>query len=523
MFWADRIAQEIEARFGRSRKLFVRDEKTISGRVHVGSMRGVAIHGAVAEALAARGVEAEFAYELNDFDVFDSVPGYLPQEQFSPYLGMLLKDVPSPEPGFESFAHYYGAEFRKVIETTGFTPRFYWGSEVYLSGRMDGVIREALEHPQEIRRIYKEVSGGERAETWLPISVVCPQCRKVATTQATDFDGETVAVVCITPKGGYAQGCGFEGRVSPFGGNAKLPWKPEWAAKWKVMAVDVEGGGKDHSTKGGSRDVANHIAREVFHYEPPCDIPYEFFLVGGKKMSSSKGRGSSSHEIAELMPPKIFRLALFSKDINQAFNFDPEGDTLPVLFDLYDKLATSCWEGAQDDYARLFAMVHPGGEAPEPHFLPRFSQVAFLAQMPHLSFFEEVERLKGYPLTDADRDEAQERREYAGRWLRDYAPEKFVFELKTTLPDEVQALSGVQKGALREILHVLRQEEVLPDGETLHEMLHTIKTTHTIPPGDFFSAIYLAFFGKPQGPKAGWFLSGLQRDFVLERLSEASQ
>ena len=54
MFWADRIAQEVSERFGKG-PVLIRDEKTLSGRVHIGSFRGVAIHGAVSEALAERG------------------------------------------------------------------------------------------------------------------------------------------------------------------------------------------------------------------------------------------------------------------------------------------------------------------------------------------------------------------------------------------------------------------------------------------------------------------------------------
>lgn len=532
MFWADRIAKDITARFGKDgAPIVVRDEKTISGRVHVGSMRGVAIHGAVAEVLAEQGRTNVYRYELNDFDVFDSVPGSLPQEVFEPYLGMLLRDVPSPEPGFESFAHYYGEELRRVIEESGFHPEFYWGCELYESGRMDGVIREAIEHAADVRRIYKEVSGGTRDETWLPINVICPQCKKVATTESADFDGETVAVNCQPNKSEYAKGCGFSGRVSPFRGGAKLPWKVEWAAKWKVCGVMVEGGGKDHSTKGGSRDVANHIARDVFAYEPPFDIPYEFFLVGGKKMSSSKGRGSSAREIADLVPPAIFRLALIGKDINQAYNFDPEGDAIPVLFDQYDTLAVAYWSGVQDDdYARLFEHIHPqaiGGaytrQAPLQAFLPRFSQIAFLVQMPHLDLVREVASMKGSALTDADRLVLEERATYAKHWLNTCAPEKFVFRLQEALPVDTQDFSDEQRAALRKLLEFVESAPEVPSGEELHERLHAIKTESAITPADLFSAIYRAFLGKSYGPKAGWFLSVLPREVLVRRLREASQ
>ena len=354
----------------------------------------------------------------------------------------------------------------------------------------------------------------------------------MTTTDATDFDGETVQVNCYETKVAYTKGCGFFGRVSPFGGNAKLYWKADWPAKWKVNGVQVEGGGKDHSTKGGSRDVANHISREVFNYEPPFDIPYEFFLVGGKKMSSSKGKGSSAKEIADLLPAKIFRLALLSKDINQAFNFDPEGDTIPVLYDLYDKLAENYWSGVKDDYARLFAFIHPGRGIPQKHFLPRFSQVAFLAQMRHVDIYqrmkhsleEEKRNLSGgKPFTNEDISEIDERVAYAKRWLNTYAPEKFIFKIQDELPDVAKNLSDVQKKALQTLLNYLEQSSALPSGEELHQKLHSLKDEVPITPAELFSGIYLAFLGKPYGPKAGWFLSVLPREFVLKRLKEASQ
>ena len=54
----------------------------------------------------------------------------------------------------------------------------------------------------------------------------------------------------------------------------------------------------------------------------------------------------------------------------------------------------------------------------------------------------------------------------------------------------------------------------------MHAKLHALKEEAKISPADLFSAIYLSFLGKGYGPKAGWFLSVLDRGFVLRRLSE---
>jgi lysyl-tRNA synthetase class I len=42
------------------------------------------------------------------------------------------------------------------------------------------------------------------------------------------------------------------------------------------------------------------------------------------------------------------------------------------------------------------------------------------------------------------------------------------------------------------------------------------------PSRDAFASIYLAFLGKPNGPKAGWLIATLDEAFVRRRLDEAS-
>jgi lysyl-tRNA synthetase class 1 len=288
-----------------------------------------------------------------------------------------------------------------------------------------------------------------------------------------------------------------------------------------VLGVSIEGAGKDHATKGGARDVADAIAREVFKIEPPFDIKYEFFLVGGKKMSSSKGEGSSAREIANLLPPKILRLALIGKEPRQAIDFEPDGDTIPVLFDTYDKYGQIFFDGMKDDYARIFSYAHAPEERKRltKHFLPRFSQIAFITQMPHLNLFEEVERLKGSPLLDEDRTEAELRARYAKIWLDTYAPEEFRYVLQEEVPEAAKHFSKEQKTALSEILRYIVVTERL-DGLGLHTKLHEIRKTSGLDAKDFFGATYLSFLGKESGPKAGWFLSVLPREFLLKRINE---
>jgi lysyl-tRNA synthetase class 1 len=526
MFWLDRVFGQIEVSLkdaiASGRTLVVRDEKTASGRVHVGSMRALALHAAIAERLGEAGVPHIFKYEINDIDPMDGLPVYLDQAVYEKEMGKPLYAIPSPDGVAKNFAEYFAAEYMAAIQTAGFTPEFYRASELYQSGKMNAAIELALTRAAVIRAIYKEVSGAERPDDWFPLSVICEKCGKVGTTKVFAFDGEKVSYRCVPNAVAWAVGCGHEGTVSPYNGNAKLPWKVEWPAKWFVVGVDIEGGGKDHYSKGGARDVARRIAREVFDYPEPFGVPNEFFLVGGKKMSSSKGAGSSAQEIVDLLPAHLFRLALFGKDINQQINFDPEGETIPILFDTYDKLAQKQWDGVVDDETRLFAYLFPKG-MPSRRFLPRFSQIAFMVQMPHMQLEDEVAALKGSALTPEDKAEVAERALYAKRWLDRYAPEKFVYKLQESLPEAAKNLSDVQKKALGMLAEYIEASAAMPNGEDLHHFLHGLKDSVPIVPSDLFKAMYGAFLAKESGPKAGWFLSSLDRTFVLTRLKEVAE
>ena len=168
MFWADRLVEQIKKECAKKiesgQSLIIRDEKTASGRVHVGSLRGVAIHGIISEILAQKGVKNKFLFEINDFDPMDGLPVYLDKNKFEPYMGMLLCNIPSPDGKAKNYAEYFGQEFIKVIEETGFRPEFYRSSDLYRQGKYNEVMKTALENADRIREIYKKISGSVKGE-----------------------------------------------------------------------------------------------------------------------------------------------------------------------------------------------------------------------------------------------------------------------------------------------------------------------------------------------------------------------
>lgn len=520
MWWADSIRADIEERFGEflgnGGTLVIRDEKTTSGRVHAGSMKGVAVHGTIAEVLQEAGIPVSFIYELNDNDPFDGIPSYVSQEEYAKYLGMPLRSVPTP-PGTHaaSFAEYYGNDFASVIQDSGYTPEISWCTALYESGKMDGPILRAIEHRALIREIYQRVSGSQKPEGWYPLNMVCEQCGKVMTTEVLEWDGTEATYRCRDIK--LTPGCGYEGKASPFGGRSKLPWKVEWAAKWVAYGVHIEGAGKDHTTKGGAWQVADSIAREVFLYDTPLMVPYEFFLVGGAKMSSSKGNAVSAREVADMVPPELFRF-LLTRNIGQTTDFDPAGDTIPVLFDTFDRSAEKVREGVADDVTRHLHFARLPGErhAPLP-YLPRFSQIAFIVDMPHMNLKDEVALMKGAPLTPEDEAELAKRERFARIWLEQFARPEDRTILQESMPDVV--ISEDSKPALRALAEYFDTERT---GDEVHQRLHELKDEFGVTPKELFQTIYAIFLNKDHGPKAGWFLSVLPREFVVARLTEAT-
>ena len=101
MFWADELAA------GLSGPQVVNDSKTPSGTVHVGSLRGVVLHDAIARALRDHGLATEFRYGVDDLDPMDA-QALLTPDAVDRYMGVPLAHVPAPEGSdAPSYARYF--------------------------------------------------------------------------------------------------------------------------------------------------------------------------------------------------------------------------------------------------------------------------------------------------------------------------------------------------------------------------------------------------------------------------------
>jgi lysyl-tRNA synthetase class 1 len=528
MFWCDKLVE------GLSAPQTINDSKTPSGRAHIGALRGPLIHDAIFRTLQSKGVPVRYLFGVDDYDPVDEIP-YGQADVFEKYLGAPLCNVPPP-PGSKAsdMAEHFISEFFGVFAELGIRPEFYRMRDIYRSGKFNDSIHQILLKAAAVRRIYKEVSGSERAENWYPFQVICPNCGRIATTEVTAYDGSEVTYVChrksrvmyhpVLPNGELSDqkapipGCGHEGRMSPLNGNGKLPWKLEWCAKWKVFPVTIEGAGRDHSSKGGSRDVASACVKEIFGIEPPLNCPYEFFLVGGAKMSSSRGVGATSRDMADFLPPEVLRFLMIRTQPKQPVNFEPTEVHILKAFNEFDRAKNRYFNdpAAKPDDKRVYEMceVTPEGD----YWAADFQLVTALIQMPHLDAVKELEKRKGLPFTDLERKHLDLRIRAAKYWLEHYATDEEKTRLQDALPERASELSVPQRGFLR-ILADLLKDAPWQD-EALQMTVFNAARLTPIDQPSAFKAIYRVLLDRESGPKAGNLLSFLDREFVIKRFKE---
>lgn len=513
MFWVDDLVKKL-IKTNNQTSYQINDYKTPSGKIHVGSLRGVVLHDLIRQGLVLKNKKADFIYGFDDFDPMDGFPVGL-DEKFKKYMGVPLCNIPSPVKDYESFADYNSKDFIQAIKYLGIEPSYVKTSELYRSGKFNKTIEIALKNHKEIQMIYQNVSGSKKHNNWYPFQAVCPKCGKIGTTNVYDFDGKLVSFTCEEKLVKWAKGCGYKGKINPYNGNGKLAWKVEWPAKWYIFKNDVESSGKDHMTKTGSFAVASEIAKQVYKIKPPFAPAYEWFLVGGSKMSTSKGVGSGATDIIKILPPEIMKFLITKPKYKSTIDFSPTGNSIPVLFDNFIDCFKAYKLDKNSDLGKTYLYSKTKTEDPNPEYLMRFSKIAMFLQMPRINILEYAKKEKGTKLTKIDIEYLENWKKFALIWLKSFAPDDYKFEVQQN-PPKVK-LSDLQKKFLKSIADNLNKNPKIT-GEELHKELHKIKEDIKINPNDAFSSIYSIFLGKNSGPQAGWFLVNLDSGFVIKRL-----
>ncbi|MFO0755307.1 MAG: lysine--tRNA ligase [Byssovorax sp.] len=516
MLWFADIAGGIDPRTPQ----IINDSKTPSGRVHVGALRGVLLHDAVFRALKTRGVPVRYLFGVDDYDPLDELPAGQ-KEFFEPYLGAPLCNVPAPEGSKATdMAEHFISEFFDVFRELGVHAETYRMRDHYRSGNFNEAIDRILSNAAIVRKVYKDVSGSVRSEHWHPFQVVCETCGRIGTTEVTSYDGKEVEYACKPNLVKWAKGCGNRGKISPFDGKGKLPWKLEWVAKWQALGITIEGAGKDHTTKGGSRDVAAACFEQIFGGVAPLNIPYEFFLVGGAKMSSSKGIGASARDMADFLPPEVLRFLILRTQPKTIVNFSTDEEFMVKLFNDFDRLHKRTFSdpAAREDEKELYHLCEIDKEGD--FYDCNLQLLLTFIQMPHVNLQAEMEKRKGSALNEVEKKHLDRRARAARHWLDSFASPEDRMTLQETLPARAAELSHTQRAFL------LKMAEELPqvpwEDDALQAKIFDVARRTPIAQSAAFKAVYRVLLDKEMGPRAGALMAVLDRDFVQKRFAEVT-
>ncbi|MCF7861433.1 lysine--tRNA ligase [Candidatus Woesearchaeota archaeon] len=534
--WADQVVKDVIDRVEQDEFLkemvdkhgyIVYDEKTPSGKIHIGAGRGWIIHDVIAKAMRDQGLNAKFILSSDDIDPFDKMNSDL-DPSYEKYLGVPFRDMPSPVDGYKSFADYYFTQCTDKFEEFGIEAEFESTGEQYANGAFNETIKIALDNADKIKEIYYRLYGDTIGSKRLPFNPICEKCGKIGTTIATEWDSEReiIKYKCMEDLVPWAKGCGYEGERSPYDGGGKFPWKVEWATKWPTKKVICEYAGKDHFTKGGSRTIAIAIANEVFNFPPPYPSTkfatgkgYEFFTVGGKKMSTSKGRGIGFVDSTQYAPAKMLRYMLVRTRPHAVIDFDPyNGNDLMLLYDRFDRTERiyygeeKCDENTYLNSRRIYELSSIGKLWERMPPQAPLSHLAVVAQIsPDLDNALEMLKASGHieAPDDEEKEYIKDRLDFAYRWVNEFAPDQYKFTLRET-PTKM-SISDSERKALNELVNALESDI---DARSLHDKIYEIAKGNGMKPSEFFSLCYKILIDREKGPRLASFLIMIKEQAV---------
>ncbi|WP_048057983.1 lysine--tRNA ligase [Methanothermococcus okinawensis] len=536
MHWADAMAKKIIKKREKQnpKKYLVASGITPSGHIHVGNARETLTADALYKGLINNGVEAELIFIADTYDPLRKVYPFLPAG-YEKYVGMPLSEIPCPEECCKSYAEHFLKPFVDSLEDLGINLTLYKSDENYKKGLYDEKIILALENRDKIRDILNRYRKEPLPEDWYPLNVVCEKCGKLSTTKVINYNREnkTIEYVCS---------CGHKNTVKPFKGRGKLPWRVDWPARWSIFNVIAEPMGKDHGTSGGSYDTGVKIAREIYNYQAPEKIIYEWIqLKIGEKavpMSSSSGVVFAVKDWVKICHPEILRFLLLRSKPTKHIDFDLKA--IPNLVDDYEELERKYFELMKKrekgvelnendmDKIRLYELSTPKIPDELPLQIPyRFcviiSQIAYDAEKGEINMDKVLEILKrnNYESIDSIKESDFERlktRLYMARnWALNYGEVLKIIDLEKAKEIYNNELNEKQKEWIKTFGEKLREIEF--DALSIHELIYNSAKEMELNPKEAFLASYKILLGKKYGPKLGSFLSSLDRDFVIGRYS----
>lgn len=497
---------------------------TPSGVVHVGNFREVMTVDLVKRALERKGKKVRFLFSWDDYDVFRKVPVNMPNpDELKGYLGKPITKVPDPFGKESSYARHHQVMFENSLTKVGLAPEFIYQAKKYQAADYVEDMIEALKKRKEIAVILNTHRNTPLGEDWYPISIFCARCDHNETT-IIEAEGSMVSYRCERIECSHNETVDIHTAT-----NVKLPWRIDWPMRWRYEQVDFEPGGKDHSSEGGSFSTGKEISEQIFEYEPPIYIPYDFISIKGRsgKMSSSKGEVITLEDLLEIYTPEIVRwiFASYKNNVEFAIAFD-----LDVIknYEQYDRLER-IYYGVEESSAKTIdkqKRIYELSQIVQEKKIR--STVPFQAAFRHLTNFIQIHEFDinrvqaEYETKFKDSDDEAKfiaRFNCASRWIKLYAPEDFVFKLNTVKSHDFLAeYPAKYQKAVEKLSNSIKNQVFNLAEDKISEVIYDLIREFELDTKIFFEIIYRMLIGKTKGPRLAHFLTIIEREKLLNLL-----
>lgn len=508
MNWLNTIIDELIARHPRG-EILIESGGSPSGTYHLGHMRELVTCDAILLELQRRGRKAKHIYYVDDLDIFRKVPANVPNN-FDKYLGIPLCDVPSPDGNKDlSYADYFLNGLIESCRALGVEVEFVRSHPKYRSGFFVDAIELALKKQDKVKNALETISGRKLGEEWSPIQVNEEGYLKKRQFVSINTKGKTLD---------YLDKNENKKTTSYAKGEVKLDWRLDWPARWWLLKVHIEPFGREHASAGGSYETGVQLMKDVFEAEPPYPVPYDSINMIGdtKKMSASKGTAISAIEGNGIMPAEVIRYFILNAPLNKRLYFDPINGVVQLM-DEFAQLAAKPNKTTVEE--QLFYICTHGKQQRTVSNVPFSHLVAsYQAALKDKKRTKEVvERTEHSKLAKVQSDMIDAELVFIDEWLKKWAPEESKFELLKEI--DSSKFTNVEAAFLSKLSGVISKAPNDADGEWYHEAIYKLKGSTDIEPKQMFSALYRALIGKDSGPRAGWFLSILPKEWLVKRLA----
>ncbi len=525
-FWPYKIAKELVKKFPDVEKQVISSGTSMSGEPHIGNANDVIRADAIFQACKKLGIEAELNWVSDDMDPLRSVPAGMPKEMHD-YLGMPVSSVPDFWQCHENFARHFEEIFLEQLKDVLVEPVAYFGYDMYRKGMYNETIKIAMEKRKEIMEILNKFRTKPLQEDWYPISVICQNCGKIATTKIISYDAEKneVSYVCseqevLLHKKYFVKGCGYEGKVSIFNGTCKLVWRVEWPARWSFLKVTCEGMGKEHYIAGGSYDTGKEIVK-LFGWKAPYPFFYEHFLVNGQKMSKSKGNVVTLPDMLRYMTAEQIRYWMFQGSLTTAKDIRLKEMT-PHVMDEFDRaervyfgIEQAKSEKEKNNLIKAYEIAVVNVPKEIRYQVPFNIAKQIVSFIDPASNFELAKELIEKVLRkkiDKHEDYVKERLQKVRNWVEDFGE-----VIKLAKLDEVkQLLSQKEKEILSNLAERIASVQELNE-EKLFEEIKALAKEFNISHKEIFKTCYKVLIGKEEGPRLYYLIKALGLEISLKR------